>query len=444
MEVCDSSSIAHDNELQCGVLSLATETLLDIVSYLTAYERLCLRITCKRFYSILSDPRAWHTLVWRDCRKRDSDYKALRLALKLSASTVQSISILYPKYQSITKFLSQVHSCRQVCYLTLSGKFPSDATLNKLFSQLPLLFFSVTVEEKDFKSIFPLVHAKAKDLKILRITVDGCLYNFGIRDWKACGYFPTNLQVCYQSVSYGWSLQNLLDMLSKSDHPAKLAFYPKCSSAAGNLVNKYPLVEIALYPNVQVASCFVSPSSPDSPVLALCNGKFCVPGEEYISATYLVNERMSPFPGNSLPFLPPTIESLCLAGLDHLTSTDLSNISKCCPNLRCLNIRRCLKALLSLSGLADIGESCLQLTSLNIKFISEVESVATLWDVLASMKKLRHLAMDDKSLLSSALPCDNHSLSHVSGHVKRMNLIAFEIRNNRDCLQLDILLPAFR
>ena len=88
MEVCDSSSIVHDNELQCGVLSLATETLLDIVSYLTAYERLCLRITCKRFYSILSDPRAWHTLVWRDCRKRDSDYKALRLALKLSASTV--------------------------------------------------------------------------------------------------------------------------------------------------------------------------------------------------------------------------------------------------------------------------------------------------------------------------------------------------------------------
>ena len=70
--------------------------------------------------------------------------------------------------------------------------------------------------------------------------------------------------------------------------------------------------------------------------------------------------------------------------------------------------------------------------------------MATLWDVLASMKKLRHLAMDDKSLLSSALPCDNHSFSHVCGHAKRMNLIAVEMHNNRDCLQLDILLPAFR
>ena len=385
--------------------------------------------------------------MWRDCRKRDSDYKALRLALKLSASTVQSISILYPRYQSIAKFLSQVHSCRQVRYLTLSGKLPSDATLNKLFSQLPLLFFSVTVEDKDHKSIFPLVHAKAKDLKILRIvTVDdyntGCMY-FGIPDWKACGYFPPNLQVCYPSVLSGWRLRNLLDKLSKSDHPAKLAFYTKCSSAAGNLVNKYPLVEIVLYPNVQVASCFVSPSSPDSPVLALCNGKSCVPSEEYISATYFENPY-TPFPGNSLPFLPPTIESLCLAGLGHLTSTDLSSISECCPNLRCLNISRCSKALLSLSGLADIGENCLQLTSLNIKFISEVESVATLWDVLASIKKLRHLAMDDKSLLSSARPFDIHSLSHVSGHVKKMNLTAFEMHNNRDCLQLDILLPAFR
>ena len=153
MEVCDSSSIAHDNELQCGVLSLATETLLDIVSYLTAYERLCLRITCKRFYSLLSDPRAWHTLhimVWRDCRKRDSDYKALRLALKLSASTVQSISILYPRYQSIAKFLSQVHSCRQVRYLTLSGKLPSDAALNKLFFLATSFVFQCHSRRKRF------------------------------------------------------------------------------------------------------------------------------------------------------------------------------------------------------------------------------------------------------------------------------------------------------
>ena len=165
---------------------------------------------------------------------------------------------MYPKYQSIAKFLSQVHSCRQVRYLTLSGKLPSDATLNKLFSQLPLLFFSVTVEEKDIKSIFPLVHAKAKDLQLLQQTTVCIILarsilarNFGIHDWKACGYFPTNLQVCYPSVSYGWSLQNLLDKLSESDHPAKLAFYPKCSSAAGNLVIKYPLVEIALHPIVQ-------------------------------------------------------------------------------------------------------------------------------------------------------------------------------------------------
>ena len=157
---------------ECGLVSIATETLLEIVGYLTTYERLCLRITCKRFYSILSDPRAWHTLVWKDCRrKRGSDDKAFRLAVKLSMSTVRSIFILYPREQEIAKFVSSIHSCKQIHYLTLSGKISYAQILGGLLPELPsLYFFSITSARNMWfiKNIFTIC-AKVKTLKILCI-----------------------------------------------------------------------------------------------------------------------------------------------------------------------------------------------------------------------------------------------------------------------------------
>ena len=446
VQVCDNSS-----GFECGLLCLATETLLEVVSYLTAYERLCLRVTCKRFYSILSDSRVWHTLVWKDCRKRDSDCKALRLAVKLSASNAQSISILYPRDKKIAKFLSQIDSCKQVRYLTLSGNFSKVQTLEKLFSNLPCLsFLSITVRD-DYRSFFSTVWDTAtENLKILRIVAEDC-YS-AVYNWHRFGYTPPYLQVCSSIPCKRRMVPNLLDILSKSDHPAKLSFYPECSSAAGNLVYKYPLLEIVLYPNIEVATCAICSLSPklNTPCVALCNGILSDSSEEpceYISATYFP-VSVSTLPGHLLPLLPPTIQSLDLAQLGDVISDDLSSISECCPNLRCLNISGCSKALLSLRGLADIGERCVQLTSLNIKAIYEVESVATLWEALASMKKLRHLAINERLLRTCMTPqlsqLDEHSLSIVGNSVRRMNLTAFEISSFLDVfIQLDILLPAF-
>ena len=191
----------------------------------------------------------------------------------------------------------------------------------------------------------------------------------------------------------------------------------------------------------------ICPSSPNSPFLALCKGSVCSSSQEsyeYVSATYFQSlGTTSHFTtGFSLPLLPPTIRSLCLAWLVDLTSADLSSISECCPNLRCLNIRSCSNALLSLSGLADIGQKCLQLTSLNINLIFTVECLDTLWDVLASIKNLRHLAISDH-LLPPPSPFYKENRSHIHRSAIKMNLFAFEIYNGSDVLQLDILLPAF-
>ena len=164
---------------------------------------------------------------------------------------------------------------------------------------------------------------------------------------------------------------------------------------------------------------------------------------EYTSATYLREYPHRLSSQDPLPSLPPSIQSLCLVGMEYtLRFTDLSSISECCPNLRRLNICGCWAALSDLSGLADIGEKCLQLTSLNIKSISDSESVPTLWAILASMKKLRHLAIDEP-LLSPSPPLDEQSLSHVRDSIRKINLSAFEIDCKSDHFRFDILSPAF-
>ncbi len=133
------------------LLSLPTEVLLQITDYLPAYDKLCLRISCKRFYSLLSDPRAWSSLVWKNCRRRDQDFKALRLALKLSRSYVQYVHISYmskSKRFSNAKFFPQIGKCKQIRYLSLTGTFFESVkqnTLEQLLSELPSLYcLSVT------------------------------------------------------------------------------------------------------------------------------------------------------------------------------------------------------------------------------------------------------------------------------------------------------------
>ncbi len=101
-----------------------TDVLIQITDYLTGYDKLCVRITCRRLYSILSDPRAWSSVIWQDCRRRDEDFKALRLALRLSRPCVKRILIMYNPDSlmfPLSKFVPQIQDCQVVRHLTLTG-----------------------------------------------------------------------------------------------------------------------------------------------------------------------------------------------------------------------------------------------------------------------------------------------------------------------------------
>ena len=427
------------------LLSLPAEVLLEITDYLPAYDKLCLRISCKRFYSLLSDPRAWSSLVWKNCRSRDQDFKALRLALGLSHSYVQHLHLSYMAeshwFTNATCF-RQIAKCKQIRYLSLIGRFFKSVkqnSLERLLSQLPSLYcLSVTRNE-----VCAIKAAKAsKSLKVLCIypeveaDEDGDVeLGVDVVDiWKGCGYMPPNLKIhCYHCFT--------LPSLTSSDHPAQLSIYPNSSPIAGNVVNKYPIFRFSFYPNVVLLTCpskSVCSSASHSSNLIVSRGNSS--NKDPVSAIQCngnLNARTI-----TMPFFPSSIESLRLSGTEKLSPADLTLVSELCPKLICLDIRGCTNALSSLLGLADISSNCAGLAALNIAEIDNIENVSSLWEVLSRMRKLRYLSM------SYSCVAIQHCVSFAGISLAQMNLLAIHIIYDGGdydyILQVERLLPAFR
>ncbi|XP_064395336.1 uncharacterized protein LOC135342530 [Halichondria panicea] len=436
------------------LLSLPTEVLLQITDYLPAYDKLCLRISCKRFYSLLSDPCAWSSLVWKNCRRRERDFKALRLALKLSRSYVQYVHISYmPKARRFpnAKFFPQLGKCKQIRYLSLTGTFfkyvVKQNTLEQLLSELPSLY-CLSVTGNDSYECCAIKAAKAsKSLEVICINT-GCDHG-GMIDavsvWKSCGYMPPNLKVLCSDLIVN-HFYMIIPQLTSSDHPAQLSIYPNCSPIAGNMVNKYPILSLSLYPNVElVATCptaSVCSSAPHfSNLILSCSNSS---SQDPLSATlYNSYNNMLSHTCIAVSFFPSSIESLYLRTLKKLASAELTLISELCPKLICLDIQDCADALSSLLGLADISSNCMGLAALNIKGIRNIESVSSLWEVLSSMRKLRYLSLGYSFL------AERNFDRWEDTYLAKMNLFAINITSapvsgDNVALQVERLLPALQ
>ncbi len=108
---------------------------------LTACQPMTSYISCTRLYSLLSDPRAWSSLVWKNCRNRDQDFKALRLAVTLSHSYVTFLIIMTKLNTTIIPEIGTADSavCHSHMHLTRGksgGLCLWQAKCNKIVEQL--------------------------------------------------------------------------------------------------------------------------------------------------------------------------------------------------------------------------------------------------------------------------------------------------------------------
>ena len=83
----------------------------------------------------------------------------------------------------------------------------------------------------------------------------------------------------------------------------------------------------------------------------------------------------------------------------------LEQLAIACPNLERLNLRNVKNSLQSLQGLHAIVDTCQNLQGLNLVGIPvssiAMESCLLLWELLSSIKKLTHLAIDLCMLIQS-------------------------------------------
>ena len=108
-----------------------------------------------------------------------------------------------------------------------------------------------------------------------------------------------------------------------------------------------------------------------------------------------------------------------------------------CPNLQRLNLRGNFKCLKHLQGLRAIVCTCENLESLSLSGISvsEVESYLLLWELLSSLKKLIHLAID-LCMVKLYDGCDDANKQKLITMFRgSRRLQAMEMECIRDCIE---------
>ena len=131
----------------------------------------------------------------------------------------------------------------------------------------------------------------------------------------------------------------------------------------------------------------------------------------------------------------------------------LEQLAIACPNIERLNLRNAENSLQSMQGLRAIVNTCQNLQGLNLKGIpaSSVESCLLLWELLSSIKRLTHLAIDVCMLIHINKNCynaaDKDKLIGMLRNCKSLKALeAQEAANNYECLIMnvnDLLLDHF-
>ena len=122
----------------------------------------------------------------------------------------------------------------------------------------------------------------------------------------------------------------------------------------------------------------------------------------------------------------------------------LEQLAIVCPNLERLNLRNAENSLQSMQGLRAIVNRCQNLQGLNLNEIpaSSVESCLLLWELLSSIKKLSHLAIDLCMLIHINNNCYNAAdKDKLIGMLRNCkSLKALEAANNYEYLNVNYLL----
>ena len=419
-----------DNEIQANVedgdgdidysrslANLPTELLVKILSYLSTSDKITMRYASRRFREASETPSLWKDFVWSDYEPRH--LCGVNDVLKTYGEHVRKI--FFPVQVTPTRILEMAHYCTKVTHLRLPEYTQLCLEhLEKVVHTMAHLkqldvFATGTFIHLDLDGGYKSVEALIQNILIESIDNRKCIE--GLLKLTATGVRELNLRVKSQHFEY--VLANIGKWANKGNPlPSTINIFTDVCNVSGLFLgpnsNCFKL-EIALYDDKRIPMSLHPPMplkklqfGPEiSPFIRLSdhgimgvkdNIVYLNEYDHYGTVRYTVTRCCTA--SNLYVTVNYTSRFHGVSYFDisdaNVCSFHLEQLAVVCPNLQRLNLKNNVNCLEDLQGLRTIGHACQNLKGLNLAGISvlKVESCLLLWELLSSVMKLTHLAID--------------------------------------------------
>ena len=423
-----------------SLVNLPTELLVIILSYLSIRDIISIQFVSQRFKEISEIPLLWKKFIWSDYEPRH--VCSVSKVLKAHGEHVRQI--FFPAHLTPTNILEMVHCCSKITHLSL----PRNTQLSP--DHLEEIVHTMTyLEQLDvFTSSIecdPSYHPTGYIKQLLEVSVKKLILKM---DWYCISGI---LCILEELLKEGHPLPSVINLLIYEDDVIRgsriLESWPASSYTIASLeICLYDIARVPmdLYPPIPLMKFRFGPAATlpliklsDHGILGLDKDIFYLSDYDHYGKV-----RLSVSP----KYTAVKVEHLhCISNFDSISNVDFSGVNIypghleqlaiACPNLERLNLGNAQNCLQSLQGLHAIVDTCQNLQGLNLVEIpvSSVESYLLLWELLSSIKKLTHLAIDLCMLIQSS-NCDSANEEKFIRMLRNCgSLKALEIIEKFDC-----------
>ena len=414
-----------------SLVNLPTELLVIILSYLSIQDIISMQFVSQRFKEISEIPLLWKKFIWPDNEPRH--VCSVSKVLKAHGEHVRQI--FFPAHLTPANVLEMVHCCPKVAHLSL----PRNTQLS--LDHLEEIVHTMThLEQLDVFTSIIKYHPFKRLLEVSAASVKNLILK---NDWYNIFHI---LQVLEGLLKEGHPLPSVINLLIYEDDVV-LASSSILESWPSSIYTIAPLeiglydiarVPMNLYPSVPLRKFQFGPAA-TSPLIKLSDhGILGLDKDIFYLSDYdhYGKVRLSVSPH----LYEVKVEHLhCISNFNSISNVDfvgvniypghLEQLAIACPNLERLNLGKAQNCLQSLQGLHAIVDTCQNLQGLNLVGIpvSSVESYLLLWELLSSIKKLTHLAID-LCMLIQCSNCDSADKEKLIGMLGKCgSLKALEI-----------------
>jgi len=377
---------------ECPMLSIPTELIVIVISFLSSRERVNLRYVSQRLQIVSEVPSLWREFVWDYYDTREE--LCVKNVLKRFGEHIRRLAFpgyLTPKLDEMLQFCNNV---RQVSLPVVTTLSPDQLILlgETVQHMKHLHTLEVGWDTEDIKPLL-LIVSNLKELTVYRQPTTYRLIAVWVNQWVGVEFRPPNLNTVFfdqldeQEIQYlaqNWQLWN-----------------PKAPNANFKLYRRFkvPLNVSQIVPLFQL-------QFGQTAVLPFVQAKQCgIEGMDYLLLTDCYRDSKMVYRATNeildCPHSNSTITTLRfithfdVMNCRSLLPSHLEQLAIACPNLQQLKLFRCIQCLRNLQGLRAIAGHCHNLRGLKLLGIpaSEVESKLHLWEILSNLK-LIHLTAD--------------------------------------------------